>query len=706
MREALASARALVIDADPVARSAAVQALRAADFEVAEAADAASALAQLPRLRPALVVVDVELPGRDGISLCDAIRHLPSGSRAAVVVTTWLDQPGLIERAFAAGASDFVRKPVDAQLFAYRARFLVRSNEAQRGLREALLELQRSRASLADAQRIARIGSWQWAPDTGELSWSAEAQRIVPLPQDGAPQSVARYLALVHPGDAAGVEKAFAAASTEATPLDSEHRVRLAEDALRTVHLCGELQWDAAGRALVCGTVQDVTQRRESEERIHQLSHYDALTALPNRSLLTESLERALGLARERRERVAVLALGLDRFRRVNDAYGPALADEVLRLAARRIAACARSAEELAELSEPTLARIGGDEFLIAVSGVTAIAQVEGLARKLLRTLSRAMQLGSERVEMSATVGIALFPDDGHDASRLVQNATAAMQQAKRTERGAYRFYSAQLSAEAARALEVERWLRRALERGEGLSLDFQPQLSAASGAGVGVEALARMRAPDGALVSPLEFIPIAEDTGLILRLGEWVLETACRTAREWRASGAPLRVAVNVSSHQVRHGDLVQVVERALAATQLPPQRLELEITESAFVDDLGAAAETLTALRRMGVRVALDDFGTGFSTLSNLMRLPIDALKIDRSFVGGIGSEDHARAVIAAVIGIAHRLGLTVIAEGVEDEVQERFLRGEHCQVLQGYLVGRPVAAAEIEKLIGARG
>ena len=279
------------------------------------------------------------------------------------------------------------------------------------------------------------------------------------------------------------------------------------------------------------------------------------------------------------------------------------------------------------------------------------------------------------------------------------------MQQAKRTQRGQYRFYSAQLSSEAARSLELERLLRNALETGTGLLLEYQPQVGTEDQRWQGVEALVRMRGPDGAAISPAEFIPIAEDTGLILPLGEWVLNEACRAALPWSTEERGLRVAVNVSSHQLRSGDLVETVRSALARSGLPPQRLELEITESAFVEDLGAAAETLAALRKMGVRIALDDFGTGFSTLSNLMRLPIDALKIDRSFVRCIESEDHARAVIAAVIGIAYRLGLTVVAEGVEQEAQARFLRAERCQVLQGYLLGKPMPAQQIEEKLAAQ-
>jgi diguanylate cyclase (GGDEF)-like protein len=502
------------------------------------------------------------------------------------------------------------------------------------------------------------------------------------------------------------VEKAFATAAAEGTPLDSEHRVLAPGGSERSVQLRGELEWDIAGRGLLHGTVQDVTQRRESEERIHRLSNYDALTALPNRALLTESLERAIAEARGKRERVAVIAVGLDRFRRINDAYGQAFADDLLRRTAKRIASSARGAEEFAEAADPIVSRLTGDEFMVAIGGVTSAAQVEGFTRRLLQAASRPVLRENARVELSATAGVAMFPDDGHEAGRLVQNAQAAMQQAKRTQRGQYRFYSAQLSSEAARAVELERLLRRVLESGEGLTLEYQPQLATDGERWQGVEALVRMHGPEGELISPLDFIPIAEDTGLILPLGTWVLNAACRAGLEWSIDGEPLRIAVNVSSHQLRSGDLVELVRAALESSGLPAQRLELEITESAFVEDLGAAAETLTALRRMGVRIALDDFGTGFSTLSNLMRLPIDALKIDRSFVRCIESEDHARAVVAAVIGIAYRLGLTVVAEGVELEEQARFLRAEHCHILQGYLIGRPMPAAEIEKKLAQQG
>jgi diguanylate cyclase (GGDEF)-like protein len=587
-----------VIDADAAARGLAAHALRAADFEVFEAADGGSALAQLPRIRPALVIVEAELPARDGISLCETIRHLPSGAGAAIVLTTSLDRPGLIERAFAAGASDFLRKPVDAQLLAYRARFLVRSNETQRELRNTLMELEHSRASLADAHRIARIGSWQWAPATGELFWSEHAERVVKLPPgESAGRGFTRYLACVHPADADGVEKAFATTAAEGTPLDSEHRVLVAGAGERTVHLRGELQWDVAGEGLLHGTVQDVTQRRESEERIHRLSNYDALTSLPNRTFLLESLEAAVAQAREKRERVAVVAIGLDRFRRLNDAYGQGFADVLLRLTARRISSCVRGAEELSEAGEPVVARLAGDEFLIAVGGIASAAQVEGFARRLLHTASRPVTQGSKRVELSATVGIALFPDDGHDAARLVQNALTAMQQAKRTQRGEFRFYSAQLSSEAARALELERLLRSALETGAGLLLEYQPQLGADDERWLAVEALVRLRGPDGAMVSPADFIPIAEDTGLILPLGEWVLNAACRAALTWSDGDRPLRIAVNVSmqrtkersilsasiGRRIRFESVEKPVPKSSSATRTPMRRSAPSVSAAA---------------------------------------------------------------------------------------------------------------------------
>lgn len=707
MRDGRASPRALVIDADAVARGQAVRALRAADFAVEEAADPGAALARLPYVRPALVLVDAELPGRDGVSLCEAIRHLPSGAGAALVLTTGIDRPGLIERAFAAGASDFLRKPIDPQLLAYRARFLVRSNEAQRQLRNTLLELEQSRASLAEAHRIARIGSWQWSRESGVLFWSEHAERVVKLaPTEEAGRGFARYLACVHPADAAAVEKAFDTTVADGTPLDVEHRVLAIGRGERTVHLRGELQWDVAGEGLLHGTVQDVTQRRESEERIHRLANYDPLTGLPNRAFLFASLEHAIRQASEKGEQVAVVALGLDRFRRINDAYGQAFADELLRHTAKRILSCARSAEELAEAGEPVASRIAGDEYMIAVGGITGAGQLEGFARRLLRATSRPVAQGAERVEVSATAGIALFPEDGADAGRLAQNAVTAMQQAKRTQRGQYRFYSAQLSSEATRALEVERLLRSALESGEGLFLEYQPQVSALDGRWQALEALVRMRGPDGGAIAPGEFIAIAEDTGLILPLGEWVLKAACRAALAWRAGDEPLRVAVNVSSHQLRSGSLVENVRAALAESGLPPQRLELEITESAFVDDLGAAAETLAALRRMGVRIALDDFGTGFSSLSYLRKLPVQVVKIDREFIREISVREDAAALTASIVAMAKALWLRVVAEGVEKDAERDLVSIWGCEEAQGYLFSQPVPAADAERLWRARG
>lgn len=452
---------------------------------------------------------------------------------------------------------------------------------------------------------------------------------------------------------------------------------------------------DADGRITnYVGVFSDISHMKRTEEQLAHLAHYDALTDLPNRVLLRLRLEHGVERARRSGERLAVLFIDIDRFKNVNDSLGHPVGDELLVEIARRLRARIRA--------EDTLARLGGDEFVILLDRIHRIEDVATFAHEIIELLNQPFQLPSApEVFVGASVGISLYPDDTGDATQLVRNADAALYLAKEAGRNVYRFYTSDLTRAAQERLALESALRRALERGEFV-LHYQPVIEVTSGRVIGAEALVRWAHPSEGMIPPLRFIPVAEDTGLIAPLGEWVLEAACRQGRAWADAGHPLAMAVNLSSRQFRSADLLARVRAILERTGFPASRLELEITESTVMESGERALDILRDLKALGVRLLIDDFGTGYSSLAYLKRFPVSALKIDRSFVCDIAEDDNDRMIVATIVAMAHQLGLSVVAEGVENGGQFAFLKGLGCDACQGYLVGRPMAAEAFDRQV----
>ena len=447
------------------------------------------------------------------------------------------------------------------------------------------------------------------------------------------------------------------------------------------------------------GVFSDISHIKRSEAQLEHLTLYDPLTELPNRLLFNSRLEHALERARHQHSRIAVLCLDLDRFKTVNDSLGHPVGDELLIALARRLAG---TLDE-----DDTLGRLGGDEFVILLEDLKHGEDAATVTQRLLHALEKPFQIGGHHeVYIAASVGVSLFPDDAGDTTQLLRNADAALYQAKEQGRNTYRFYTEALTRAAGERLTLEARLRRALERGEFV-LHFQPQVSVRDGVMVGLEALVRWQHPEEGLIPPGRFIPLAEETGLIVPLGEWVLFTACAQMKEWLDRGLlPVTLAVNLSPRQFRQVDLVQHVHAVLDATELPPHLLELEITESAIMEQGAQAVAVLDALKALGVQLAIDDFGTGYSSLAYLKRFAVDKLKIDQSFIRDIPQDRDDREIAATIIAMAHSLRLEVLAEGVEIEAQRDFLREHGCESYQGYLFSRPLPAAEVEHLMTHRG
>jgi diguanylate cyclase (GGDEF)-like protein len=499
---------------------------------------------------------------------------------------------------------------------------------------------------------------------------------------------------LFHPGDSPDRWNQYLDALEKSQPF--RNIVSLCEDAKgihRTVRLAGKPVLDAAAKAIgYRGTATDITAEIEAGRRAQYLALHDPLTDLPNRELLNERIEQAIAGVSRRGDMAALLLLDLDRFKDINDTLGHPAGDQLLKDVAARLSACVREVD--------TVARIGGDEFAIVQVGIKDAGEAQQLSRRLLELFQIPLEVDGHECLVTVSIGIALIPIDASIPAKLLQHADIALYRAKEEGRNASRFFEPEMDARLQRRKAFERDLRLALTRDE-LELYYQPKFSLLNDELAGVEALVRWRHPERGLVLPGEFVGIAEETGLILQLGEWVLRTAARQAAAW----PELQVSVNLSPVQFRQTDLVQVVQNALSESGLAPHRLELEVTESVLIQHPDAAAKLLGDLKSLGVRVAMDDFGTGYSSLSYLQRFHFDKIKVDRSFISAIGTEPTAAAIIRAVINLASSLGMLTCAEGVETNEQLMALRCEGCSEVQGYLLGRPMPAAEFLRWYGLR-
>ena len=475
---------------------------------------------------------------------------------------------------------------------------------------------------------------------------------------------------------------------------DAELPVRIASGEVRNVLVSADVV-DFMGDTCALVTFRDITDRRRYEARIEYLATHDELTGLPNRTLIRDRV--ANGLARARREgtQLAVMFLDLDRFKVVNDGYGHPFGDSLLRAVARRLTDLVREGD--------TVARLGGDEFLLLLPDLRRSADAYVIAQKIVDAFERGINVGGRDIHVNTSVGVALFPQDGQDVDTLITNADVAMYRAKEMGGALYQFFNSEMSRETARRVQLETHLRTALSRGE-FQMRYQPKVDIRTGRITGCEALLGWNHPDGA-IPPSQFIPVAEESGLIVPIGDWVLRTACAQANAWGHAGlGSVAVAVNVSARQFLRQDVVSWVLETLDATQLSPDRLELELTESVIAEDPEKVAATMRVLREHGVRFSIDDFGTGYSSLSYLKRFPVDSLKIDQSFVKNVGTAADDEAISLAVISLAHSLRLTVIAEGVETGQQRDFLRRHGCDEGQGYLYSRPLPAREFAEFIAA--
>jgi PAS domain S-box-containing protein len=689
----------LVVDDAPDARLVMAAALRKAGFEVRLAEGGHDALRQFRAAPCELVMLDVSMPDLSGHEVCTILRA-EAGPTLPIVMVTGMDDLASVEKAYESGATDFIAKPVNWALIGHRVRYLLRGSQA-------MLDLEQAQARHAAVLSAIPDLLFELDLDGRYHDYRAPKTELLAAPPEAF---LGRTVAEVLPREAAEISMA-ALHRAYLHGSDTGAQIELTLPRGNTwFELSVARKAGAEGeRPRFIVLSRDITERKQTEARIARLAFYDSLTGLPNRRAFLERVEREVRRAERARARLAVLYMDLDGFKNINDTMGHAAGDLVLQWAADRLRDGLRPADLLSrpledfgdEPNEAGLARLGGDEFTALLVDLERAEDALTVAQRIGQLMRRPFDLDGREVTLTASIGIALYPDDGSDAATLLQHADTAMYHAKGSGRDNAQVYSAELTDELMERMDLDASLRAAVER-QALHLVFQPQIDSASGRVESVEALIRWNHPERGPIGPQVFIPLAEQNGLIGRIGQWVLETACAEAARWNRSGPPVPVAVNLSPCQFADAGLAQRVLDTLARHGLSPGLLEIEVTEGVLMDHSPTPRATLETLRAHGVRLALDDFGTGYSSLAYLTRMPIDKIKIDRSFVAALPDGGHGDAIVRAMLAMAGSLGMRVTAEGVETPAQARALDAMGCRSFQGWHFARPVVAAELAPLL----
>jgi predicted signal transduction protein with EAL and GGDEF domain/CheY-like chemotaxis protein len=692
--------KVLLVDDDEVNLLLISVALREHGFQVTEANSGSRALQLLTEQMPDVVVLDALMPGRDGFETCRELRAMPGFESLPVLMLTGLEDEASIARAYETGATDFFVKSNHWSLLAGRLRYLLRASRTRS-------ELERSKAKLARAQDLARMGSFDWPTGRCAPIFSTEAMRAVGLSFQPTLTQIIRMIRRPE-------RKAFIAKLREAmmisTVVTFDVNVKLPDDRPRIMHVEAEPTFrDQGFLHAYIGIVQDVTERRNAEDKIRHLANFDTLTGLPNRRQFIWRSERALEHARRLGHEVSMLMIDLDRFKIVNDTLGHGAGDELLVEVSRRLRRCVRHSDQVVDHhSEPmgvrahrtleAVARLGGDEFVTLLPEVTGEAEAKRVAERMLHALREPIIVGGQECFVTASVGLSLFPRDGNSVADLMRNADVAMYVSKAGGRNLSSAFRPHLAGKGREKLELESALHKAIERNE-LVLHYQPKIDVRASKMVGVEALMRWRRGN-TLVAPGDFIPLAEETGLIVPMSDWAIREASRQAREWSSTiGFAEMIAVNMPSRLFESNDIVDQIQCAVDSCGINQRFIELEITETGLMKDIATVVPVLQRLKDRGVQISIDDFGTGYSSLAYLTALPISELKIDRSFVNNLGNSVQSAAVVSAIIALARSLSLRVVAEGVETLEQMETLHRLGCHTMQGFLFCKPLPAEKIK-------
>ncbi|EDY85839.1 response regulator receiver modulated diguanylate cyclase/phosphodiesterase with PAS/PAC sensor [gamma proteobacterium HTCC5015] len=661
---------------------------------ICQAINGLDALVQFKRQRPGMVIMAAEMPVKSGIDACRLIRSLPDGEMAHIllVVNAEHRRDDILKSVYESGATDYVMSSMTPQELAIKSLFALRS---LRQLQEGASSIRR----MEQAYRIAHLGLWTWDIGSEAFTISRDAARMLRTSVSSL-KGIDSLLSLIHRDQREKVSAAMTRTLDDGIARSVEFQLADSKTNERYFYMWLEREINTlSGSAKLEGLLQDVTQRVMSEHKIHSLAHYDSLTGLPNRGYLQHHLETLITQSKKLETQLAMMVIDVDHFGRVNNALGYSAGDEVLTELARRFEKAMHNGELLpqAEDSEEQLMllRTDADEFTLLVSHLGSADRVGGIAERLQRLASERITLDECELNVTLSMGISVYPLDSETAEGLQECASAATRHAKEQGRNNYQYSMKSLNSSALKRLGLESDLYKAFER-EEFVLYYQPKVSLKTHHIQGVEALVRWQHPKLGVVSPSDFVALAEDLGLIVELGEWVLREACFQAQRWREQGRALKIAVNVSAQQFKdHTHLIEAVSGALRDSGLPGGFLELELTENTFIKDTDTNRQTVSALKQLGLSIAIDDFGTGYSSLGYLTRFPVDTLKIDKSFVSCVSGNAQNAEVVRTIVQLAHSMKLKVVAEGIAAEAEAAFLKGLNCEYGQGYHYSPPLPA-----------
>jgi diguanylate cyclase (GGDEF)-like protein len=689
----------LLIDDDPTLHVWAKRMLPDAGFDLISCADGEAGIEAFKEYAPDIVLIDIEMPEMDGFETCARIRRLPNGASTPVVMMTVTEDSQKIAQAYEAGATEFIRKPINWEILGHRLHYMVKASHN-------LQKLAQNELRLSKAKKMARLGDWELQVHSKALYWSDEIYSLVELSRQEFTPSVDNFWDFIHPDDIRYVGRQVRKAVKTKTTATVEFRVitALQQERFVSQHIETVKNHKSQLSSLI-GTVQDITERKEQENQIRHLAYYDEVTQLPNRIFFLKFLAKTLELAQRNKRNFAILFLDLDGFKGINDTYGHQAGDELLLEISRRLTEGLRCSDLASRYydhfeHEVDVARLGGDEFIILLNELARPEDAAIVAERIQGWITEPIALGSRLAHIGVSMGIAVYPHDGEDSEALLKNADIAMYHAKKMGKGNYQFFHEGMATKALKRLEMETYMHYAVAKNE-LRLHYQPVMDAATGHPIGAEALLRWESPQLGFLPPNDFISLAEENGMINQFGEWAIREACRQHQVWLQQGlGDLSIAVNLSSLQFNQTSFVPMVAGIIKEYAVNPAFLTFELTESMIMADTEKMLKKLNELKSLGVRLALDDFGTGYSSLRYLNRFPLDILKIDRSFIEKLPESSDASAIVNTILALAKALNLKAVAEGVETLEQQTFLQNTTCDAVQGYYFSKPMPAIEFRK------
>jgi diguanylate cyclase (GGDEF)-like protein len=674
----------LLIDDEPGFRLIASSVLQAAGYFVYEATSGMDALEFTKTQLPDLILLDAIMPNMDGFETCRALKKNTALTDIPIIMTTGLDDMDSIHNAFDAGASDFIAKPINYPILLQRIQFGLRTGQITS-------ELRNSKLQLSAAQRIARLGYWTWDIERDQFTISDQLAELCKIDLTTFDGTLAGFIQMVHPKDREFVKDVINAAAHSKTIQLIEYRIN--EMSSDVIEVQQEIEALTSKNTLfITGIVQDISHKKQTEKQIHRLAYFDHLTGLANRSYYQERMKDIIKSASQRKTQFAFMFIDLDGFKGINDRFGHHIGDLFLKEIAQRLKQVARDID--------FIVRLGGDEFCIVAYNISDENSVTDIAKRCLLKLNQPLLLDNKKMLPSASIGISMFPKDGNSEAELLKAADTAMYIAKHTGKQRFILYTPQLAKQVEQRLEKENMLREATAKDQFM-LYYQPQVSLKTGKIIALEALARWNHPEKGIISPNDFIGLADQLGLTSQLGYWALKAACEQIAEWHSLGLPfLQVGVNVSPSYFHDANLPDTLAKLIKANHIPASCLQLEISETGLQNI--ESIEIFGKIRDLGVKIAIDDFGSGFASLASLKQLPLDSLKIDRMFIEDLMSDPHTPLLLGTIIGLANALKLSLVAEGVETKEQAALMFNLGCHVMQGYYFSRPVTGSEIPELL----